>query len=180
MMNKISAKESDMLLETLEKRFKENIERHPDIQWDEVLKKIQEHPEKLYSLFQMEQTGGEPDILGNELIFVDCSPESPKGRRSACYDKKALESRKKNKPKFDAETLADEMGISILTVDEYKELQHYGEFDLKSSSWVETPETIRKLGGALFGDRRYDTVFIYHNGAESYYSNRGFRGKLIL
>lgn len=179
-MDKISAKESDILLESLEKRFKENMERHPDIQWDEVLKKIQGHPEKLYSLFRMEETGGEPDILGNEFIFVDCSPESPQGRRSTCYDRAALESRKKNKPKFDAESLTQEMGISMLTVDEYQKLQLYGAFDLKSSSWVQTPGSIRKLGGALFGDRRYDTMFIYHNGVESYYSNRGFRGKLTL
>lgn len=180
---KFSAKQKEELLHVLKARFEKNMNRHKNIEWAKVEEKLEKNPTKLWSLNEMEATGGEPDVVGQvkrkgEFIFYDCSVESPKGRRSLCYDREALESRKKHKPKNNAIDLADAMGIEILTEEEYRELQKFGEFDLKTSSWVKTPDKIRKLGGALFCDRRYDTVFIYHNGAESYYAARGFRGML--
>lgn len=181
--NKLSQEEADQLLSTLKERFEKNMNRHKDIQWDKIQAKLEENPQKLWSLYEMEKTGGEPDLVGydknsNQYIFYDCSAESPKGRRSICYDREALESRKKNKPENSAMDMAEEMGIEILTEEEYRFLQELGEFDRKTSSWVKTPANIRKLGGALFCDRRYDTVFVYHNGADSYYGVRGFRGSL--
>ncbi len=179
----LSQDAKETLLKILKKRFEDNLIRHKDIEWNSVEKKLIANPNKLWSLDLMEETGGEPDVIGfdaktSEYIFCDCSAESPKGRRSICYDHAALESRKEHKPQNSAEALADEMGIELLTETQYRELQQLGKFDLKTSSWVKTPETIRKLGGALFCDRRYDTVFLYHNGAESYYAARGFRGIL--
>lgn len=173
----------ETLLKVLKKRFEDNLIRHKGIQWNEVEEKLIANPNKLWSLDLMEETGGEPDVIGfdtktKEYIFCDCSAESPKGRRSICYDHAALESRKEHKPQNSAEALADEMGIDLLTEEQYRELQQLGKFDLKTSSWVQTPEAVRKLGGALFCDRRYDTVFLYHNGAESYYAARAFRGML--
>ncbi|WP_226659388.1 DUF4256 domain-containing protein [Pseudalkalibacillus hwajinpoensis] len=177
-----SQEERETLLQTLKKRFEKNMDRHKEIEWASVEDKLLNHPEKLWSLHEMEKTGGEPDVVGSsengEIVFYDCSPESPKGRRSVCYDLEALESRKKFKPENNAMDLASSMGIAILTEEEYRALQKLGEFDLKTSSWVQTPADIRKLGGALFGDRRFGHVFIYHNGAESYYAARGFRGSL--
>lgn len=157
--------------------------RHKGLEWSKVQAKMEAKPEKLWSLDDMEQTGGEPDVVGydkktNEFIFVDCSAESPKGRRSICFDPQALASRKEHKPGGSAIGMADEMGIELLSEEEYRELQKLSKFDLKTSSWIKTPPAIRKLGGALFCDRRYDTVFVYHNGAESYYAARGFRGSL--
>lgn len=157
--------------------------RHLDLKWANVQAKLEANAEKLWSLREMEQTGGEPDVVGHdkktgEYIFYDCSPESPEGRRSLCYDREALESRKEHKPKNSAIDMAAAMGVELLSEDEYRELQKLGEFDRKTSSWVKTPSDIRKLGGALFCDRRYDTVFVYHNGAESYYAARGFRSWL--
>lgn len=180
---KLSAAEAEQLLKTLKARFEKNAKRHKGIDWAEVEEKLQAHPAKLWSLYKMEETGGEPDVVGydkkaGEYIFYDCSPESPKGRRSTCYDHEALESRKEHKPEDSAINMADDMGIEILTEEEYRQLQELGEFDLKTSSWVKTPANIRKLKGAIFCDRRYDTVFMYHNGAESYYAARGFRGSL--
>jgi len=171
------------LLSILKTRFEKHMNRHPDLHWDQVAKKLEAHPDKLWSLYEMERTGGEPDVVGfdrqtEEYIFFDCSPDSPKGRRSVCYDDEALESRKEHKPKASAVGMAAEMGIELLTEDEYRKLQKLGSFDNKTSSWVQTPARIRQLGGALFCDRRYDTVFVYHNGAESYYGARGFRGSL--
>ena len=171
------------LLKILEARFIENSSRHKGLEWDKVLTKLQANPEKLDSLDQMEETGGEPDVIEfdkktGEYIFVDCAAESPKGRRSLCYDHEALEKRKEHKPADSAVNMASEMGIEILDEDEYRHLQQLGKFDLKTSSWIKTPEAIRKLGGALFCDRRYDHVFTYHNGADSYYAARGFRGSL--
>lgn len=169
------------LLDILKNRFTDNEHRHDDITWQEVADKLLGNHEKLWSLNEMEKTDGEPDVVGREddaFVFMDCSKESPKGRRSLCYDQAALESRKKHKPENSAETIAEEMLIHILTEKDYKYLQTLGSFDTKTSSWIGTPEKIRKLGGALFCDRRYDTVFTYHNGAESYYAARGFRGKL--
>ena len=173
----------DELLTTLKTRFDKNINRHKDIKWDKVLAKLEKNIEKLWSLNEMERTGGEPDVVGydnktGEYIFYDCSAESPSGRRSFCYDRKALETRKENKPKDNAVDVAASMGIELLTEEQYRYLQTFGEFDLKTSSWVKTPDDIRKLGGAIFCDRRYNTVFVYHNGAESYYAARGFRGVL--
>lgn len=167
----------------LKERFDNNMKRHKGIKWPDVFKKIENNPEKLKVLIKMEETGGEPDVIAYEkktdsFLFVDCSLESPKGRRNVCYDKEALESRKKNKPENNALDMASEIGIELLSEEEYYKLQKLGEFDTRSSSWIKTPEKIRKLGGALFCDRRYDTVFTYHNGAESYYSVRGFRGLL--
>lgn len=180
---KLLAVEESIILKTLEGRFNKNIHRHKSIEWQNVASKLQLAHDKLWSLYQMEQSGGEPDVVGfdkksDEYIFMDCSEESPKGRRSICYDKEALESRKENKPKDSAVGMAKEMGIEVLDEEQYRQLQQLGNFDLKTSSWIKTPEEIRKLGGALFCDRRYNTVFVYHNGAESYYAARGFRGLL--
>ncbi|MDL4842121.1 DUF4256 domain-containing protein [Aquibacillus rhizosphaerae] len=183
--NKLSLEQSDELLGILKARFEENMNRHKGLEWNEIKTKLDANPEKLWSLNEMESTDGEPDVVGydkdrDEYIFYDCSAESPKGRRSVCYDRKALESRKKHKPENNAIDMASYMDIELLTEEQYRELQKLGNFDLKTSSWVQTPENIRKLGGALFCDRRYDTVFVYHNGAESYYGARGFRGSLRL
>lgn len=171
------------LMQTLEKRFEKNMNRHKGIAWEKVKARIEDNPQKAWSLFQMEQTGGEPDVVGydnytDEFIFMDCSAESPKGRRSLCFDREALESRKEHKPANSALAMAEEMGIELLSEEKYRDLQKVGEFDTKTSSWVKTPSNIRQLGGALFCDRRYNTVFVYHNGAESYYGARGFRGLL--
>jgi hypothetical protein len=169
------------LLTTLKERFEKNTNLHKGLKWDDVARQLEKDPAKLAILAEMERTGGEPDVVTSkkgEIVFVDCSPESPKGRRSLCYDRAAWESRKEHKPASDAITLAKEIGIDILDEDEYRELQKLGEFDLKTSSWVATPPEVRKLGGAIFCDRRFDRVFTYHNGAESYYGARGFRGRL--
>lgn len=179
----LSMEQRDQLLKTLKTRFEKNTNRHKDLDWNQVQAKLEAQPEKLWSLNQMEETGGEPDVVGfdkktDEYLFYDCSAESPKGRRSICYDHEALESRKENKPQNSAIGMANAMGIEILTEENYRELQQLGDFDLKTSSWIQTPSEIRKLGGALFCDRRYATVFLYHNGAESYYAARGFRGAL--
>ncbi len=173
--------QSEQLLDTLKQRFEQNEQRHEKMGWDNVLLKLKEHPEKLAILHQMEETGGEPDVIGYEpetgmFLFCDCATESPTGRRSLCYDRAALEGRKKNKPENSAVDSANEMGIDLLTEDQYRVLQTLGEFDLKTSSWLETPEEIRERGGAIFGDCRYGQVFVYHNGADSYYAARGFRG----
>ncbi len=180
---KLSAAETSALLKTLETRFEKNPKRHPGLQWDKVLARLQAKADKLWSLNEMENSGGEPDVAGfdkktGEYIFYDCATESPAGRRSVCYDEAALASRKEHKPKSSALAMAAAMGIEMLTEAQYRELQALGNFDTKTSSWVQTPAAIRKLGGALFCDRRYDTVFTYHNGAESYYAARGFRGLL--
>lgn len=180
---KLSPEQSEELLKVLRSRFAKHLNRHKGIEWEKVQAKLEAHPAKLWSLDEMEITGGEPDVVGydkktGEYIFYDCSAESPKERRSICYDHEALNSRKENKPKDSAINMAAEMGIEILTEEEYRQLQELGEFDLKTSSWVLTPAKIRKLKGALFCDRRYNTVFVYHNGAESYYAARGFRGSL--
>ncbi len=179
----LSLEQNSLLLNTLKERFEKNINRHKDIDWNKVQVKLETNSEKLWSLHEMEKTGGEPDVVGhdkntNEYIFYDCAAESPSGRRSCCYDHEALESRKEHKPKDSAMNMANIMGIALLTEEEYRELQQLGNFDLKTSSWIKTPAGIRKLGGSLFCDRRYDTVFLYHNGAESYYAARGFRGSL--
>lgn len=179
----LSAKQCEELLSILKTRFEKNMKRHEGIQWNKVQAKLEGNNEKLFALHEMENTGGEPDVIGTdkksgEFVFCDCSAESPKERRSLCYDGEALKSRKENKPKGNAVDTAAEMGIEILTEEEYRSLQEFGEFDLKTSSWLKTPDKIRKLGGSIFGDRRYDTVFTYHNGAESYYAARGFRGIL--
>ena len=171
------------LLRALKARFEKNMNRHQSLEWSQVQAKLEANAEKLWSLNEMERTGGEPDVVGHdkktgEYIFYDCSAESPKGRRSVCYDREALESRKENKPADNAIDMTAGMGIELLTEEQYRELQKLGDFDTKTSSWVKTPSDIRKLGGALFCDRRYDTVFVYHNGAESYYAARGFRGSL--
>ena len=176
-------KQCDALLEALKTRFEKNPARHAGIDWATVETRLKAHPEKLWSLNEMERSGGEPDVIGREkktgeIIFADCSPESPKGRVSVCYDREALESRKEFKPKTSAIEMAAAMGTELLTEEEYFELQKLGSFDTKSSSWVKTPAEVRKLGGALFGDRRFGRVFIYHNGAQSYYSARGFRSSL--
>lgn len=180
----LTAAESEKLLHILQERFEAHPIRHPELKWSNVEAKLKANPDKLWSLNEMERTGGEPDVVGieetGEYIFFDCSPESPSERRSICYDQQALEARKKNPPANSALGLASEMGIEILTEDQYRYLQTLGAFDLKTSSWVKTPEKIRKLGGALFCDRRYDTVFVYHNGADSYYGARGFRGVLKI
>ncbi|HSH45946.1 MAG TPA: DUF4256 domain-containing protein [Longimicrobiales bacterium] len=170
----------DELLSTLEDRFADNVDRHKGIKWDDVRARLEKHPAKLWSLNEMEATGGEPDVTGRdrktgEYIFVDCAPESPKGRRRVCYDREALESRKKHKPETSAMDMADAMGATLLTEDEYRALQELGPFDTRTSSWLLTPPEIRKLGGAKFGDHRFGTVWIYHNGADSYYGARGFR-----
>jgi hypothetical protein len=180
---KLSADQSKQLLGILKTRFEKNMNRHKGIEWAKVQARLEANPDKLWSLSQMDGSEGEPDVVGvdkktGEYIFYDCSAESPKGRRSICYDGAALESRKEHKPENSAIDLAEEMGIDILTEEEYRELQKLGNFDTKTSSWVKTPADIRKLGGALFCDKRYNTVFLYHNGAESYYAARGFRGSL--
>ncbi len=179
----LSPEQHEELLGALKARFEKNKNRHKDLEWAQVQAKLEANAEKLWSLNEMERTGGEPDIIGHdnktgEYIFYDCSAESPKGRRSLCYDREALESRKEYKPESSAVDMAAAMGIELLTEEQYRELQKLGNFDTKTSSWVRTPSNIRKLGGALFCDRRYDTVFVYHNGAESYYAGRAFRGSL--
>jgi len=179
----LSRKQREDLLSTLQARFKKNMSRHQGLDWSQVQAKLETNAEKLWSLSEMERTGGEPDVVGQdkktgEYIFYDCSAESPKGRRSLCYDREALDSRKENKPKGSATDMAAAMGVELLTEEQIRELQKVGEFDTKTSSWVKTPPNIRKLGGALFCDRRFNTVFLYHNGAESYYAARGFRVSL--
>jgi len=180
---KLSAEQHSILLKELKTRFEKNKGRHKGIEWDNVQAKLEARPDKLWSLNEMEQSGGEPDVVSydkkmDEYIFYDCSAESPKNRRSICYDDEALESRKEHKPENSAVEMATDMGVELLSEEEYRDLQKLGNFDTKTSSWIITPANIRKLGGALFCDRRYDTVFLYHNGAESYYAARGFRGKL--
>ena len=189
-MNNINARKKELspeqreeLLRVLKARFEKNMNRHKGLEWAKVQDNLQSNTEKLWSLNQMERSGGEPDVIGHdkktaEYIFYDCSAESPKGRRSVCYDRAALESRKEHKPENTAVDMAAAMGVEILTEEQYRHLQTLGNFDTKTSSWVKTPSDIRKLGGALFCDCRYDTVFVYHNGAESYYAARGFRGSL--
>lgn len=181
--NGLSLQQREQLLRTLQARFQANMTRHKGLVWGDVEERLETNPEKLWSLSEMEATGGEPDVVGQdkrtgEYIFYDCSADSPKGRRSICYDREALDSRKEHKPKNCATDMAASMGIELLTEEQYRELQKLDEFDTKTSSWVKTPANIRKLGGALFCDRRFDTVFTYHNGAESYYAARGFRGWL--
>jgi Protein of unknown function (DUF4256) len=179
----LSKKQREELLTTLKARFEKNMNRHRNLDWTEVLARLEANPEKLRSLHEMERTGGEPDVVGHdkktgEYIFYDCSTESPTGRRNLCYDREALEARKKNKPANNAMDVASALGVELLTEEEYRELQKLSPFDTKTSSWVKTPSKIRELGGAVFCDRRYNTVFLYHNGAESYYAARGFRGSL--
>jgi hypothetical protein len=185
--NRLTKTQQDDLLKTLKDRFEKNKERHKGITWEKVKSKLEAagNADKLWALNEMEYTGGEPDVVGfdkksGEFIFYDCAAESPKGRRSLCYDRKAWESRKEHKPEGNAIDMAADMGIEILNEEEYRSLQELGKFDLKTSSWILTPPAIRKHGGAVFCDRRYDNVFLYHNGAESYYAARGFRGKLLL
>jgi hypothetical protein len=180
---KLSSDQSETLLKTLKARFDKNMNRHKGLEWAKVQAKLEANNEKLWSLNEMERTGGEPDVVGHdkktgEYTFYDCSAESPNGRRSVCYDREALESRKEHKPANNVIDMAAAIGIELLTEEQYRELQKLGNFDLKTSSWIVTPSDIRKLGGALFCDRRYNTVFVYHNGAESYYAARGFRGSL--
>ncbi len=168
---------------TLKERFEKNKNRHPTLNWEEVWKKVSSAPDKMASLYQMEETEGQPDVIGyddkkSEYLFCDCAAESPKGRRSICYDQQALDSRKEHKPKHSAVAMAAEMGVELLTESEYEQLQLLGDFDLKTSSWLRTPDEVRSLGGAIFGDKRYKRTFIYHNGAESYYAARAFRGML--
>jgi len=179
----LSVQEQKEILQLLQNRFDSKLDHHPGMDWAGVEAKLAANPEKLWSLYEMERTGGEPDLVGFDqadsvYIFMDCAAESPQGRRNLCYDRAALEARKEHKPVNSALDLAAEMGIEILTAEQYQTLQALREFDKKTSSWLKTPEKIRNLGGAIFGDRRYDTVFIYHNGAESYYAARGFRGVL--
>ncbi|HWA05622.1 MAG TPA: DUF4256 domain-containing protein [Ignavibacteria bacterium] len=183
--NILSSKQTEELFKILKARFEKNMNRHKGLAWDKVQSRLEAHQDKLWSLSEMERTGGEPDVIGydkksGEYIFCDCSEESPAGRRSLCYDRDALNARKEHKPKNSAMDLAADIGIEILTEKQYRELQELGAFDLKTSSWIATPGEIRKLGGAVFCDRRYNTVFIYHNGAESYYAARGFRGLLRI
>lgn len=179
----LSSEQCDELISTLKSRFEKNMNRHKGMEWAKIQAKLETDTGKLWVLDEMEITGGEPDVVGynkktGEYIFYDCSAESPKGRRSICYDHEALEARKEHKPENSAVEMARDMGIELLTEEEYRELQQLGKFDTKTSSWIKTPADIRKLGGAIFCDRRYDTVFVYHNGAESYYAARGFRGSL--
>jgi len=181
----LSPEQRQHLLAILKIRFEKNMQRHHGLEWTNIQTKLEANPEKLWSLHEMERTGGEPDVVGQaqktgETIFYDCSAESPDGRRSLCYDRAALDARKANKPNSSALEMAEAIGIEILTEEQYRALQKLGKFDLQTSSWVKTPANIRKLGGAIFADRRYDTIFIYHNGAESYYAARGFRGSLRL
>lgn len=185
MKKKLSPVEQVELLEELKERFEKNMSRHKGLKWADVQKKLETNAEKLWSLGEMERTGGEPDVVAldkrsGEYVFYDCSAESPKGRRSLCYDRDAWESRKEHKPENDAVTAAAAIGVDLLTEEQYRELQKLGEFDLKTSSWVKTPSDIRSLGGAIFCDRRFGRVFTYHNGAESYYAARGFRGSLRI
>jgi len=180
---KLSAAERDELLATLKKRFEKNMQRHKSIRWEHVEARLEANPDKIWSLSQMEKTGGEPDVVAEHkkaFIFFDCSPESPVGRRSLCYDHEALEKRKEHKPANSAVQMAEDMGIDLLTEEQYRELQTLGKFDTKTSSWIKTPADIRKAGGAIFCDWRYGHVFVYHNGAESYYAARGFRGSLTV
>lgn len=184
-MKNLSEEQKEELLQTLQTRFENHMNRHEKLEWQAVREKLEQQPDKLWSLHQMELTGGEPDVVRNnketgEYIFFDCSPESPKGRRSYCYDREAWESRKKNKPENSAVAIAENMKIELLTEEQYRYLQTLGKFDQKTSSWVQTPPAVRQLGGALFCDYRYGQVFLYHNGAESYYSARGFRGALTV
>lgn len=179
----LSSEQREELLGALKARFEKNMSRHKGLEWAKVQARLEANPEKLWSLHEMEQTGGEPDVVGRdqktgEFIFYDCSAESPKGRRSACYDRAALEARKENKPANNVMDMAAAMAIELLTEEQYRELQELGSFDMKTSSWIETPADIRKLGGAIFADFRYGHVFVYHNGADSYYAARGFRGSL--
>ncbi|HKS95345.1 MAG TPA: DUF4256 domain-containing protein [Terriglobia bacterium] len=179
----LSPKRREELLRALQARFEKNMSLHQGLEWGKVQARLEANAERLWSLNEMERTGGEPDVVGHdkktdEYVFYDCSAESPKGRRSLCYDREALDARKENKPKDNALDMAAAMGVELLTEEEYRELQKLGNFDTTTSSWVKTPSQIRKLGGALFCDRRFDTVFVYHNGAESYYAARGFRGSL--
>jgi hypothetical protein len=179
----LSPAQREELLRALKARFEKNRNRHKDLEWAQVQAKLEANTGKLLSLSEMERTGGEPDVVGHDkktgqYIFFDCSPESPKGRRSFCYDREALDSRKEHKPKNNAMDMAAAMGIELLTEEEYRELQRLGDFDTTTSSWLKTPAAIRKLGGAIFGDRRFGHVFVYHNGAESYYAGRAFRGSL--
>lgn len=181
--NRLTVQQVEDLCKTLKIRFEKNRDRHPDLEWPDVLKRLEVSADRLWSLHEMERTGGDPDVVGHdpqtdEYLFVDCSPESPSGRRSLCYDREGLESRKDHPPKDNALDVASRMGIQILTETQYRELQRQGQYDTKTSSWIETPVGIRALGGALFCDRRYDQVFTYHNGAQSYYAARGFRGLL--
>jgi hypothetical protein len=183
--NELTREQREQLFKALKARFEKNMNRHQGLEWAKVQATLEANTEKLWSLSQMEQTGGEPDIVDQnkktgEYIFYDCSAESPKARRSFCYDREALQSRKENKPKDNVMDAAAAMGIELLTEEQYRKLQTLGEFDTKTSSWLHTPSRIRDLGGALFGDRRFDTVFVYHNGAESYYAARGFRGSLSV
>ena len=178
---KLTAEERETLLRALQARFEKNMKRHPGLDWAAVREKLDAAPDRLWSLHEMERTGGEPDVVGpgkGQVVFADCSAESPEGRRSLCYDPEALASRKEHKPKGSAVDMAAAMGVELLTEDEYRELQKVGTFDAKTSSWVKTPPDIRGLGGALFCDRRFGRVFVYHNGAESYYAARAFRGSL--
>jgi hypothetical protein len=182
---KLSSGQREELLKILKARFEKNTNRHKGVEWAKVQAKLEAAPEKLWSLSEMERTGGEPDVVGfdkksGEYVFYDCSAESPKGRRSVCYDREALDARKEHKPKDSAIDMATAMGVELLTEEQYRELQKLGNFDTKTSSWVKTPSEIRRLGGALFCDRRYDHVFTYHNGADSYYAARGFRGSLRI
>jgi Protein of unknown function (DUF4256) len=182
-VKKLSADRRNPLLSTLKARFDENMSRHRGMTWPKVLARLEARPDKLWSLDEMERTGGEPDVVGHdkktgEYLFYDCAMESPAGRRSVCYDSQALQARKQHKPKNSAVQMADEMGAELLTAEQYRGLQELGEFDTKTSSWLQTPPEIRGLGGAIFGDFRYGTVFVYHNGAESYYAARGFRCSL--
>ena len=179
----LSPESREELLKILEARFEKNIQRHAGLEWSNVRVRLEANPEKLWSLNEMERTGGEPDVIGQdketgEYIFYDCSAESPEGRRNICYDREALEARKKFPPEDSAMNMAEAMGIELLTEEQYRALQKIGKFDLKTSSWIFTPADIRKLGGAIFADRRYNTIFVYHNGADSYYGSRGFRGSL--
>ena len=181
----LSPEQREELVAVLKTRFEKNRNRHTGLEWEQVQARLEANPEKLWSLYEMERTGGEPDVVGRdmetgEFLVYDCSAESPKGRRSLCYDREALDSRKEHKPESSVMDMAAAMGIELLNEEQYRELQKLGEFDLKTSSWVKTPAGIRKRGGAVFCDRRYDTVFLYHNGADSYYAARGFRGSLRL
>lgn len=185
MKKEILPEEITALLDILKTRFAKNMPRHKGLDWSKIQSKLEKSTDKLWSLKEMERTGGEPDVIGTDkktgdFIFVDCAPESPKERRSLCYDRAALDSRKENKPKSSALDIAKEIGVEILNEEQYRELQQLGIFDTKTSSWILTTPEVRKLGGALFCDRRYNTVFLYHNGAESYYAARGFRGRLLV